>query len=80
MSPLTALLVFAGIPIAFAIVVWALLSRKTWERGADAPTALEASGPYFVVTGPALPDPARLPRDLDTAGMNLVGGGARGSW
>ncbi len=79
MTGLTALLVFAGIPIAFALVVWVLLSFKSWGRG----TAVEANatgGPLLVFTGAALPDPTRLPRDHDKQYTTLAGGGASGRW
>lgn len=79
MTPLTALLVFAGIPIALAIVIWVLLSVKSWSRGADA-SAPEADGPLLVTTGAALPDPSRLPRELDVRSRTLAGGGASGRW
>ena len=78
MTTLTALLVFAGIPIAFALIVWIFLSIGSWVRPSGLGEPVE--GPLLVVTGAALPDPSRLPRDIDVAGRSLAGGGASGRW
>lgn len=78
MNPLTALLVFAGIPLAFALIVWTLLSVKSWSRPSGLGEPVE--GPFLVTTGAALTDPSRLPRELDSASRTLAGGGARGRW
>ena len=79
MTPLTAVLVYAGIPIALAIILWALLSAKAWKSGSDE-AADDKGGPFLVTTGAAKPDPSRLPRELDSRSSILAGGGASGRW
>lgn len=77
MTPLAALLIFVGIPVAFAVVVFALVSASSWTRSGRTSGDYDGS-PFLVASGPALPDPGRLPSDIGAA--SAAGGGVSARW
>lgn len=77
MTPLAALLIFVGIPVAFAVVVFALVSASSWTRSGRASGDYDGS-PFLVASGPALPDPGRLPSDVEAS--SPAGGGVSARW
>jgi hypothetical protein len=78
-SPTTALFVFLGIPLAVAVVVAVAVYASSWTRSGRA-SADYGSGPFMVVSDPAVPDPARLPSELAAASGNVAGGGVSARW
>lgn len=78
MSFVQALLIFAGIPIAFAFVVYALVHASAWTRSGRADADYESS-PFLVVSAPAVPDPSRLLGDRASTDSS-VGGGVSARW
>jgi hypothetical protein len=79
MSTVQALLVFGGIPLAFAVVVALLVNASSWTRSGRVSADYDA-GPFLVASDPALPDPSRLPRELSTGSVTVVGGGVSARW
>ena len=78
MSALQALLVFVGIPVALALVVYLAVYASSWTRSGRVSADYDA-GPFLVASDPAAPDPSRLPRDL--GGIEpVVGGGVSARW
>lgn len=77
MTTLQALGFFLGIPIAFAIIVFVLVSMGSWSgRRDDSP-----SGPLMIVSLSAVPDPADLPREIASGiTTTYAGGGVSGRW
>ena len=78
-----ALLIFLGIPAAFAAFVALLVFAGSWTRSGRAPglsDSGEPGGPLFIQTSGAAPDPSRLPREIGAATTTVAGGGAHGSW
>lgn len=78
MSFVQALLIFVGIPVAFAVVVYALVHASAWTRSGRADADYESS-PFLVVSAAAVPDPSRVPGERaahDSAG----GGGVSARW
>ena len=78
MSPLAAVLIFVGIPVALAVVVFALVSASSWTRSGRSSDDYEGS-PFLIASGPALPDPGRLPSDLGVS-TTAAGGGVSARW
>ena len=78
MSFVQALLVFAGIPLAFALVVYALVHASGWTRAGRADADYESS-PFLVVSAAAVPDPSRVPGER-AANDSAVGGGVSARW
>ena len=77
-----ALLVFLGIPAAFAVLVALLVFAGSWTRYGRAPGVSESGesgGPLFIQTSGAMPDPARLPQEIGVSSSSVAGGGAHGS-
>lgn len=79
MSTLTSLGLFVGIPVAFGIVVYALVSASSWTRSGRASADYD-EGPFMVTSDPAVPDPSHLPREIGEGPDALVGGGASAKW
>ncbi len=79
MNPVQALLVFLGIPVAFSIVIGVLVYASSWTRSGRASGDYD-SGPFMVVSDPALPDPSRLPSELAAATTTVAGGGVSARW
>lgn len=79
MSTLTSLGLFVGIPVAFGIVVYALVSASSWTRSGRASADYD-EGPFMVTSDPAVPDPSHLPREVGEGPDALVGGGASAQW
>ncbi|NQW71276.1 MAG: hypothetical protein HQ453_00960 [Actinobacteria bacterium] len=78
-----ALLIFIGIPAAFAVFVALLVFAGSWTRSGRTPAASElgtTGGRLFIQTSGALPDPSRLPREIGASLSSAVGGGAHGTW
>lgn len=78
MSPLEALGLFVGIPVALAVVLFAMVSASSWTRSGRASGDYDA-GPLLIASDPALPDPARLPSELAGPGV-VTGGGISARW
>lgn len=78
MSFVQALLIFAGIPLAFALVVYALVSASAWTRSGRSDADYESS-PFLVVSAPAVPDPSRVLGDR-SGNDAVVGGGVSARW
>lgn len=76
---LQSLLVFVGIPVALAIVVFGLVSAGSWTRSGRT-NADFGSDPLLITSDPALPDPSRLPRDLRRQPASRAGGGISAKW
>jgi hypothetical protein len=77
-STVQALLVFGGIPIAFAALVYLLVSASSWTRSGRAGSDY-GSGPFLVSSAAALPNPSRLASDLPASGF-VEGGGVSARW
>ena len=83
MNPGQALLIFVGIPVAFAALVALLVFAGSWTRSGraeDVAGAVSADGPLFLATESSLPDPARLPNEIGASSSTFAGGGAHGTW
>ena len=78
MNPVIALLVFVGIPVAFAVIVAAFVYGSSWSRGGDVASELDA-GPFLSVSDAAVPDPSRLPSDTTGAPLTVGGISATGA-
>jgi hypothetical protein len=77
MSTLQGIGFFVGIPVAFAIIVFVLVSMGSWTRKADDAD----SGPLMIVSDAAVPDPAELPREIASGiTTSYAGGGVSGRW
>ena len=79
MNAVQALLVFVGIPVAFGVVVYVLVSASSWTRSGRASADYD-SGPLMVVSDPAMPDPSRLPREVALESSPVAGGGVSAQW
>ena len=79
MSSVQALLVFVGIPVAFAILVSVMVYAASWTRSGRASADYD-SGPFMVASAPAMPDPGRLPSELASANATVAGGGVSARW
>ena len=79
MNPVEALLIFIGIPVAFAVVVAVLVYASSWTRSGRASGDYDA-GPFLVTSDPAMPDPSRLPSELAAADNVVAGGGVSARW
>jgi hypothetical protein len=78
-----ALLVFLGIPVGFAVVVFLAVSASSWTRGGRANDVARATGelgPLYLCSTASAPDPSVLPREIGMGSASLVGGGASGRW
>ena len=78
MTPLEAIGIFIGIPVAFGVVVYALVTASSWTRSGRASDDYEGS-PFLIASGPALPDPGRLPSDIGVS-TTAAGGGISARW
>jgi len=78
-NPVEALLIFIGIPVAFAVVVAVLVYASSWTRSGRASGDYDA-GPFLVTSDPAMPDPSRLPSELAAADNVVAGGGVSARW
>ena len=79
MSAFQSLLVFGGIPLAFAAIVAVLVYASSWTRSGRVSADYDA-GPFLVVSDPAVPDPSRLPSELAEASGTVAGGGVSARW
>lgn len=79
MDPLTSLLVFIGIPVAFGVVVYVLVSASSWTRSGRASADYD-SGPFMVTSDVAVPDPSHLPREIAAGSTTFAGGGVSAKW
>lgn len=79
MSAVQSLLVFIGIPVAFAALVAMLVYASSWTRSGRVSDDYDA-GPFLVVSDPAVPDPSRLPSELTEASGTVAGGGVSARW
>jgi hypothetical protein len=78
-NPVQALLIFIGIPVGFAVLVYLLVSASSWTRSGRVSGDYDA-GPLMVASDPAAPDPARLPSELAGAEVPVAGGGFSARW
>ncbi|MBI1352315.1 MAG: hypothetical protein GC156_14515 [Actinomycetales bacterium] len=76
MNAVQAIGLFIGVPVAFAIVVSALVFATSWTRGGRSGGDYAAS-PYLLTSAPAVPDPSRMRAALDAP---VVGGGVSAKW
>lgn len=73
-----ALGLFVGIPVLLAAVISLSIYGRSWtRRGGDLSAA---DGPLFLTTSGAPMDPSRLPREIGSGSVIVVGGGAHGRW
>ena len=79
MNSVSALLVFIGIPVTFAVIVSVLVYASSWTRSGRASGDYDA-GPFMVTSDPAMPDPSRLPSELAAASATVSGGGVSARW
>ena len=79
MNSVEALAIFIGIPVALAIVIAILVYASSWTRSGRASADYDG-GPFMVSSGPALPDPARLPSELAGSSAPVAGGGVSARW
>lgn len=79
MSPLQALLVFVGIPVAFGLVVYVLVHASSWTRSGRASADYDA-GPFLITSEAAMPDPSRMPREGSALSTSVAGGGVSAQW
>lgn len=78
MNALTALGIFVGIPAALAAVIALLLALPSWRRGSASDEDIDRES--TIVSGAALPDPTRMPREISAEETLLRRGGASGQW
>jgi hypothetical protein len=78
-NPVQSLLIFFGIPIAFGVVVYLLVSASSWTRSGRVSADYDAD-PFMVASDPAAPDPARLPSELAGPDVPVAGGGFSARW
>jgi hypothetical protein len=76
-NALQALLLFVGIPVAFAGFVYVAVSASSWTRSGRASADYEG-GPFLVASDPAVPNPSILPYDIGST--SVVGGGISAQW
>jgi len=76
-TPLHALLVFVGIPVALAIVIYVLVHAGSWTRSGRASADYDG-GPFMVASDPAVPNPSIVRSDVESA--PVVGGGVSAQW
>lgn len=79
MNPAQSLLVFVGIPVAFAMFVAFAVYASSWTRSGRASADYEA-GPFLVASAVAAPDPSRLPSERAGAAVPVAGGGVSAGW
>ena len=77
MNALEALLVFVGIPVGFAVIVYVAVSASSWTRSGRASADYDG-GPFLVTSDPAVPNPSILPFDISST--SVVGGGVSAQW
>ena len=83
MTPSQALGLFAGIPIAFALLVVIAVNAGSWMRGdrdSQIPGVGQGHGSLFVASAGSAPDPSRLPREIGMNAGPVAAGGADGTW
>jgi hypothetical protein len=73
------ILVFVGIPVAFAMLVAALVYASSWTRSGRASADYEA-GPFLIASEMATPDPSRLPGEPAGVSVPVAGGGVSAHW
>jgi hypothetical protein len=78
-TPVQALFVFGGIPLAFSALVAVLVYASSWTRSGRVSADYDA-GPFLVASDPAMPDPSRLPSELASGSDSSVGGGVSARW
>ena len=77
MNALEAILVFIGIPVALAIVIYVMVSASSWTRSGRT-SADYALDPLMVTSDPAVPNPSIVPSDNPAA--SVAGGGVSAQW
>ena len=83
MSTGETLLIFIGIPVGFAALVYLAVSAASWTRSGrigDVARATDQGGAVFLSSASSAPDPSRLPAEIGAASTTLAGGGASGRW
>ena len=78
-----ALLVYLGIPVGFAALVFLAVSASSWTRGGRASEVARVTsedGPLYLTSSASAPDPSVLPREIGMGSAILAGGGASGRW
>jgi len=75
-NALQAIGLFFGLPLLFGVIVYALVSAPGWIRSDD---DADEGGPLLLTSGPALPDPSRLPSEMSPASA-VSGGGVSAQW
>lgn len=85
MSPVNALLIFLGIPVAFGALVWLLVSAPSWTRGGRPSSADAWTGDPHVVDAaeapPALVGAGDAGEAVEPAsGATQGAGGTSASW
>jgi hypothetical protein len=78
-NPVESLLVFVGIPVAFAVLVATVVYASSWTRAGRASADYDA-GPFLVASAAAVPDPSRLPSELAGPSVPVAGGGVSARW
>lgn len=80
MSPLQAILLFAGIPLALAAFFAVAVSAGGWMRRSGLDEATMSGAALFISSAATVPDPARVPDAIDMVSKSYVGGGASDRW
>ena len=75
MTTLQALLVFIGIPVGVALVVFVAVSASGWTRSGRASADYD-DGPFLICSDPAVPNPSIV----DRQSTSVAGGGVSGTW
>jgi hypothetical protein len=74
-TTLQALLVFVGIPVGAALVVFVLVSASSWTRSGRTSADYDG-GPFLISSEPAVPNPSIV----DRPSTSVAGGGVSGTW
>ncbi|MFZ4496222.1 MAG: hypothetical protein ACOYN7_02090 [Candidatus Nanopelagicales bacterium] len=80
MSPLQAILLFAGIPLTLAAFLAVAVSAGSWMRRTSSEEAELPGGALFISSATTAPDPSRVPDAIDMVSKSFVGGGASDRW
>lgn len=80
MSPLQAILLFAGIPLTLAAFLAVAVSAGSWMRRTSIEETELPGGALFISSATTAPDPSRVPDAIDMVSKSFVGGGASDRW
>lgn len=80
-----AILIFLGIPLLLAAIIYVIAAAPSWTRNSrgNATTDLDdatSADAVFIVSGSAAPNPSIVPAEISTQAAVLTRGGAHANW